>query len=209
MTATEETSTLVIASGDEGLQLNVGTRFGFVGSGWDLPHFDQAIKTLQKKLPEPLVLASIQEDDWLNEKLQTKNPNLYQEKLQQFATDHHLAYIGQLDYGDPRDLSDGVTRGHLVRPPKIHVADQICFTTGGGEQQFNLRQIMISADYLFGLKSAAAAEIIGLQIKFYQKIIGRPLKFSFETAGILGENLSQKNYQALLPILTQFGYQPA
>ena len=77
---------LVITAGDEGVQLNVGTRLGFIGSGFALPGFDLAVKTLKKIFKKKdLVLASIQEDDWLADKLKTHNAKLYQEKVKNLA----------------------------------------------------------------------------------------------------------------------------
>jgi hypothetical protein len=201
MNPQQQAPPLVIASGDEGLQLNFGTRFGFLGSGYNLPYFAQAVIALQKKLPQKLVLISLQEDDWLAAQLKTKNPNLYQETLQKFARTHKITYVGQLDYGDPRDLGDNLTRGHIVRPQKIHVADQICFTLGGGEQTYNLRQLIISADYLSGLTFKQAKTIIDFQIDFYQKLLNRPLKFTRETKGILDEKTTTKNAAVLDKIL--------
>lgn len=203
MTASKKIAPLVISSSDEGLQLNFGVRFGFTGSGYNLPHFSQAIQALQKKLPQPLVLASLQEDDWLAHQLSSKNPNLYQETLAKFANKHGLDYVGQFDYGDPRDLNDNLTRGHIVRPQKIHVADQICFTLGGGEQTFNLRQIIISADYLFALTPKQGLEIIGEQVNFYRQLLGNKLKFTQETTGILAPSLVDKNQEKLQQILAK------
>ena len=192
---------LVIATGDEGLQLNHGIRFAFAGSGYQLPYFDEALKILQKKLDQPLVLVSSQEDDWLAAELQSKNPNLYQETLSKFAKKHGLKYVGQMDYGDPRDLDDQLTRGHLVRPQKIHVADHIRFTTGGGEQTFNLRHFVVSADFLADLDYQKAQAIINAQIEFYQELIGKKLKFTQENSGSLGEKAAAKNQAVLDKIL--------
>jgi hypothetical protein len=193
----------VIASGDEGLQLNCGVRFGFVGSGYELPYFAQAAAALQNKLPQKLVLVSLQEDDWLSAKLKTKNPNLYQETLLKFAKAHKIKYVGQLDYGDPRDLDDQLTRGHIVRPQKIHVADQICFTLGGGEQKYNLRQLVVSADYLHALTPKQALAIIKTQVDFYRELLGRPLKFTRDAGGILDDKTKQKNAAVLDKVLSQ------
>ena len=193
---------LVITAGDEGVQLNVGTRLGFIGSGFALPGFVAAIKVLKKIFKKRnLVLVSIQEDDWLAEKLQTHNPNLYQETVAKVAKENKLIYVGQLDYGDPRDLEDGLTRGHLVRPPKIHVADRIIFTIGGGEQNFNLRKIVLSADYLFALSEAEAEEIITTQVEFYRQLLKKPLKFEIEEAGELEAEIKAKNKTILEKIL--------
>lgn len=193
---------LVITSGDEGVQLNVGTRLGFIGSGFALPGFEAAVKTLKKLFKKrDLVLVSIQEDDWLAEKLQTHNPNLYQENITKVAKANKLTYVGQLDYGDPRNLEDNATRGHLVRPPKIHVADRIIFTVGGGEQNFNLRKIVVSADYLFDLNEDEAEEIITTQVKFYHQLIKKTPKFEIEEEGELEAEIKAKNKAVLEKIL--------
>ncbi len=193
---------LVITAGDEGVQLNVGTRLGFIGSGFALPGFELAVKTLKKIFRKrDLVLVSIQEDDWLADKLQTHNPNLYQEKVKNVAKENKLTYAGQLDYGDPRDLEDGSTRGHLVRPPKIHVADRVIFTIGGGEQNFNLRKIVVSADYLFDLSQEEAEKIIITQIDFYRQLIKKTLKFEIEEAGELSAEIKAQNKAVLEKIL--------
>lgn len=192
---------LVIAPADEGLQLNHGIRFGFVGSGYDLPYFTQAIAILTKQFDQPLSLVSMQENDYLAAVLETKNPNLYQESLTKFAKKHKLRYAGQIDYGDPRDLDDGITRGHIVRPQKIHVADQICFTLGGGEQTYSMRQVVISADYLGGLKFKEAVAMIKPQVDFYRQLLARPLKLTRSTDGDLSAAMKQKNAAMLDRVL--------
>ncbi|MDO5561366.1 MAG: hypothetical protein Q4G02_01150 [bacterium] len=193
----EMLSPLVITSGDEGVQLNSGVRFAFVGSGYDLPYFPQALKALQKLFKQDFVLASVQEDDWMAKKLSSRNPNLYQTTLEKLAKKNKLAYVGQFDYGDPRDLNDSSTRGHIVRPQKIHVADQVIFTLGGGEQNFNLRKFVISADYVANLPIAQAEAIIKAQVDFYQTLTKKPLNFSYETEGSLDEKTKVAN-QAII-----------
>jgi hypothetical protein len=202
MSTAPASTSYIIASGDEGLQLNSGRRLGFVGSGYGLEFFPQALKVLRADLSSNLVLTSTQEDDWLAVQLKSKNPNLYQETLTKFAADHDLPYIGQFDYGDPRELDDHLTKGHLVRPQKIHVADQICFTIGGGEDTYNLRQLVISADYLHGLTPKQAAAIITTQVQFYRQLLARSLKFSVATAGSLADNFKNRNKTALDQILS-------
>ncbi len=196
---------MVITAGDEGVQLNQGQRLGIVGSGYQLPHFEKIVKVLKKLYAKSgLVLTSVQEDDWLAEKLDSRNPNLYQETLESLAVKVGVEYVGQLDYGDPRDLDDGVTRGHLVRPQKIHVADRIVFTTGGGEQIYNLRKIVVSADFLFGLSEKEANEVIRTQIDFYQALLKKKLKFEVETEGDLEEKKQQVNQEILEKILGEY-----
>ncbi|MDR0463340.1 MAG: hypothetical protein LBG64_03935 [Pseudomonadales bacterium] len=199
---------LVISSSDEGVQLNSGTRIGFVGSGYDLPHFSKAVKSLKKHLPLDLKMASSQEDDWLLEKLESKNPNLYRETVEKLAKEEDVKYIGQLDFGDPRALDDEVTKGHLVRPPKIHVADSICFTCGGGEQVFNLRNIVLSADFANDLTTKQLGELMQAQIDFYKKVLNRDdLTFVIETDGILGKKLAEKNQAALMKALPEIEFE--
>jgi hypothetical protein len=196
-------TTFVIASSDEGVQLNSGTRFGFVGSGYNLPHFVAAVAKLAQLLPEKLKIASAQEDDWLLTTLESKNPNLYREAVEKLAKEAGLDYIGQLDFGDPRVLDDTDTKGHLVRPPKIHVADTICFTCGGGEQTFNLRHFMVSADFAGSLPKKELRDLLRAQIDFLTQLIGRAPTFSVEMEGFLGEKVAAKNRQAILAALPE------
>lgn len=193
----------VIASGDEGLQLNSGVRFAFAGSGFHLPHFDLALQALRQLMPakQSLYLASMQEDDWLSRELQSKNPNLYQEQLTSFATQNNLTYAGQFDYGDPRELDETGIKGHLVRPPKVHVADRICLTVGGGEQTYNLRHFVISADFVSALQPKEAQELITTQIDFYRQLTGEDLPVTFETDGPLSAEVKKANQQVLASFL--------
>jgi hypothetical protein len=195
--------TKIITSSDEGVQLNEGTRFGFVGSGYELPNFALAVKALAKTLGETPALVSSQEDDWLAEKLDSRNPNLYRDTVEKLAKEVSVNYIGQLDFGDPRVLDDGETKGHLVRPPKIHVADTICFTCGGGEQTFNLRNIVLSADFASEMKSKDLAILMETQVQFCERLIGHELEFVFELEGELGEKRAKKNQAALLKALPE------
>ena len=54
----------IIACGDEGLQLNEGTRLGLVGSGVSFPHADTIISHL-KTLFDDISLVSSEENDWI------------------------------------------------------------------------------------------------------------------------------------------------
>ena len=195
---------LVITSGDEGVQLNAGTRLGFAGSGYELTGFAEAVTALQKVFGKrKIFLASVQEDDWMAEKLSSRNPNLYQETLEKLAKTQRLPYAGQLDYGDPRDLKTPDVRGHIVRPQKVHVADQIILTVGGGEQKFNLRKVVICADYVSLLPWETAKMIIMEQIKFYQQQMKKAPKFFIETDGDLSDEIKEKNKAVVKKILAE------
>ncbi|MBQ6449864.1 hypothetical protein IJJ08_03090 [bacterium] len=191
---------LVITSGDEGLQLNSGCRLGFVGSGFQLSHFESALKVLRQLFASSLCLASAQEDDWLERQLQSRNQSFFAEKLTAFAQQQGLAYVGQFDYGDPKDLEAGV-RGHLVRPPKIHVAEGITLTIGGGEQTYSLERCVICADFAHGLDLPVLRELMISQIDFYREIVGAHLPVSVSDEGNLSPELKLANRQALSPIL--------
>jgi len=188
----ENGTSLVIASGDEGLQLNSGRRLAFVGAGYGLDYFDLAVKALTADLGSHPVLISAQEDDWLAAKLESKNQAIYDEKLREFAAGAGLDYAGQIDFGDPKDLTDGV-RGHLVRPPKIHVAEQICLTVGGGEQVYSLRQFVISADYAHALRSDQVQALIGTQIDYYNHLVGKKLRVVMSDEGNMSDKLKIAN----------------
>jgi len=191
----------VIASSDEGLQLNEGRRLGFVGAGYDLPYMKQVLAVLEYDLGTRPLLVSAQEDDWLAAKLESKNQAIYDEKLQDFAAGLGLEYAGQLDFGDPKDLSGGV-RGHLVRPPKIHVAEQICLTVGGGEETYSLEQFVISADFAHGLDAELVTALIGSQIDFCQQLLGHPLKVVVSDKGPLSAALKTANKAKIASLIS-------
>ena len=195
--------TKIISSSDEGVQLNVGTRLGFLGSGYQLPHFETAVKILKKYFAKDLKIASNQEDDWLLDKLESKNPNLYRSTIETLGKKNKLDYIGQLDFGDPRLMDDEISKGHLVRPPKVHIGDTICFTCGGGEQTFNLRNFVVSADFASQMPAKALKALLTTQIDFCTKLIGHTPNFTWELDGELGKDLATKNQTAVKAVLPE------
>ena len=64
----------VITCGDEGVQVNEGTRLGFAGSGFKLAGFSAAVKILKELLGEEEIrIATHSECDWIKEQLDLSN----------------------------------------------------------------------------------------------------------------------------------------
>jgi len=197
----------VIACGDEGVQINEGSRLGILGAGFSLPHLEKIIKTLKKLLGSELMVAANEENAWIREKLdlatwEQTNASA-QQHLQVLADQHGLKYAGFLPFSDPQELAHGI-KGHMVRPPKMHLANKIQFTLAGGEQTFNLGQFVISAEWVSAVDKKVAQEFIDAQVEFYQKLTGaKKLIFVFEEEGKLGKDLAAKNRK----VLADLGYQ--
>jgi hypothetical protein len=193
-------SRYVITCGDEGVQINEGRRLSFVGAGFQLPGFSDAVKILKKILDKELRVASSQENDWVKEKLDLQNWQQANAMMQQhvaaLADTEGLLYAGYLPFTDPRKLDHDI-KGHMVRPHGVHVASKISFTLGGGEQTYNLGQFQISADWVAEAPKALVKTIMQTQIEFYQKIAKRDLIFMFEEKGELGEAVAAKNRKML------------
>ena len=211
---------LVIADGDEGVQLNHGRRFAFLGSGFHLPHFPQVIKALQKtiidnfpkeQLDKKLKIVASEENSWFKKELKLNDWDetnaSAQQHLAALADQLKLEYAGILPFADPKELEAGV-RGHMVRPHNMHLANQLCFTIAGGEEVYNLGQYLISADWLAnftdnGKKNMAKAkELLEVQLNFYQSLAGETkLKVLIDDQGPFVEELSKKNQEVLDKIL--------
>ena len=140
----------VITCGDEGVQINHGTRLAFAGSGYGLEGFSEAVKALKKLLKTEIRIASNQENDWFKAQLDLKDWEQVnasaQQQVEALADQEKLLYAGYLPFADPRKLKHDI-KGHMVRPKRVHVANKICFTLGGGEQVYNLGCYRISADW--------------------------------------------------------------
>ena len=187
----------VITGVDEGIQLNSGVRLAFAGCGMGLDGFEMALKILKKELPleatgEGLTMLSSQEDEWQDDYLESRNPVTVKEKFEEWATKCGVKYVGNLDFGDPKPYTEAI-KGHLVRPPKIHVADTICLSCGGGEQVFNLRHYVLSADWLFKADQKKAKELIAAEIAYCEKVAGKKLKFEYEIEGDLDPKIAAIN----------------
>lgn len=191
----------VLTCGDEGVQINEGTRLAFTGAGFRLDGFSEVVKLLKNILGQDLRIASSEQNDWIKSKLDLKNWEQVnasaQQHIQAVADKEGLLYAGYLPFADPKNLDHGI-RGHMVRPQGIHIATKICFTLGGGEQKYNLGCYVISADWAAQAKPELIKQVIQPQIEFYTQLNrGEKLEFVFEEEGELGTEVAQKNKQAL------------
>lgn len=206
---------LVIACGDEGVQINEGCRFAFVGAGFRLEGFADALKALKKTLKnyptkdKKLRVVANYENAWIKEQLDLNDWDeasaSMQQKVEALADKNGLLYSGELPFADPEELEHGV-KGHMVRPKGIHIANKICFTVAGGEEVYNLGQYLISADWLVEADQETAKQVIGAQVEFYQKLAkGMPLSFIVQDEGPLGEEVADANKK----VLKSLGYEIA
>lgn len=191
----------VITCGDEGVQINEGTRIAIVGSGFRLDAVSEVIGLLKKVLGDDLRVVSNEENDWIKTKLDLVNWEqvnaMSQQHVQALADREGLLYAGYLPFADPKQLEHDI-KGHMVRPHKVHIANKICFTLAGGEQTYNLGHFMISADWVHIASQDLIKKAIQPQIEFYTTLAGgRDLPFVFEADGELGEEIAAKNKAAL------------
>lgn len=169
----------MITGGDEGVQLNEGTRLGFVGSGFRLDGFETLVPTLKQLFPKKeLVMAASAENDWVRQQMELstweQTDALAQQQIEALADKVKLPYAGFLPFADPEEIEHGV-KGHMVRPKGIHIANKICFTVAGGEQKFHLGYFMISADWVSEVDATLVKKIIEPQIAFYEELVSREL----------------------------------
>lgn len=191
----------VITCGDEGVQLNEGTRLGFVGAGVELAGFKEVTPLLQKLFGEALVIAASEENDWI--KTQFSLPGweqtnaTAQQKTEALADQLGLLYAGNIPFADPQELKHGV-RAHMVRPHNIHIANKIMFTLGGGEQTFNLGYYCISADWVAEADDALVKTILDPQVAFYTQLAKKDtIQCDLELEGSLGQEKAEANKQKL------------
>ncbi|HPS40605.1 MAG TPA: hypothetical protein PLQ50_01210 [Candidatus Woesebacteria bacterium] len=201
---------LVIACGDEGVQINFGRRLAFLGAGLKLKGFDQVLVALRQMitvqpniLDQKLRLVANEENAYVKEVLDLNdfdeaNASM-QQHLQALADQENLLYAGILPFADPLELNFNV-KGHMVRPRNIHVANKICFTLAGGETTYNLGQYLISADWLAFANQDLAKSVLDTQVKFYEKLAERPLKLMIEEQGDLPSEIVAKNKAILLSL---------
>lgn len=191
----------VIACGDEGVQINEGTRLAVVGSGFRLEELSEVIKIFKKIFGEEIYIVSSEENDWIKQKLDLSTWEQVtassQQHIEALADREGLTYAGFLPFSDPKQLAAGV-KGHMVRPHGIHIANKVCFTLGGGEQKYNLGQYVISADWVSEAPETLVKSFIGQQVEFYQKLAGsNKLTPVVELGGSLGEEAALKNKAVL------------
>lgn len=196
----------VITCGDEGVQINEGTRVAVVGAGFRLEGFSEVVKALKKTFGDDLRIAASEENDWLKEQLKLSNWEQVNASAQQHisavADQEGLLYSGYLPFTDPKQLKHEV-KGHMVRPHAIHIANKICMTVGGGEQKYNLGHYVISADWVANADAKLVKQVLDAQIAFYTKLNGgNALPIELEETGELGEEAVAKNKA----VLQKLGY---
>lgn len=204
---TQKKPIYVITCGDEGIQINDGRRLSFAGAGVKLEYFSEAVQALKKLLESDIYIVSNQESDWTKEKFnlddwEQANATM-QQHVEAVADKEGLKYAGFLQFTDPKKMKYEI-KGHMVRPPKIHVASKICFTLGGGEQTFNLSCFQISAEWLHLVSKKVAESVIKAQVDFYQSVASKGsfypedgMRFTYEIKGDLGEEIALKNKKIL------------
>lgn len=194
----------VITAGDEGVQINEGTRLAFAGSGYKLEGFDEAVDILKKYLGKDLRIASAAENSWIKNQLDLDNWEQVnasaQQHVQALADKSRLLYAGYIPFADPIELDHDI-KGHMVRPQGMHLATKIGFTYGGGEQVYNLGQYLISADWVGDADEALVKKSMDAQIKHYQEVAGnKELPFVFEDGGDLPDDMKERNKEMLKKI---------
>ena len=197
----------VITCGDEGVQINQGTRLGVVGAGFRVPHFSQIVKALKKELGKETRVASSEENDWIKQALDLNDWDqvnaMMEQHVEALADREGLLYAGMLPFTDPRQLKHDI-KGHMVRPQGIHIATKISFTLAGGEQKYHLGCFVISAEWVSAVPRDVAEEAILTQVKFYRSLVKKPLQFTFEENGVLDEKLVAKNKAVIEDILKNY-----
>jgi len=192
----------VITCGDEGVQVNAGTRLGIVGAGFQLDGFKEVLKYLRKSLgTDEIRIAGSAENDWMKKELKLDTWEQVDASTQQhiaaIADEHDLLYAGFLPFADPRQLKHDI-KGHMVRPKKVHVANGISFTLGGGEQIYHLGRYVISAEWIGAAPEKLAKQVLEEQVAFYTKVAGgqKLLRF-FEEEGEMDPAVIKKNKKRL------------
>lgn len=194
----------VITCGDEGVQINEGTRLAFVGGGFRLEGFDRAVGILKKIIDEPIRIVSSAENNWMRQQLDLYNweqvDASVQQHIQALAEKNNLLYAGFIPFADPKVLEYDI-KGHMVRPHNLHLANKIAFTLGGGEQTYNLGCFLISADWVGEADEKLVRQVLEPQIEFYTKLVkAEKLQFVFEEEGNLSDDIKAKNKAMLKKI---------
>lgn len=186
----------VITCGDEGIQINTGTRLGILGAGLGLDDFSQVVSYLKKVLKSDLRIVSNAENEWVKESLDLPNweevDATMQQKIEALADKNELLYSGHIPFTDPKELKHDI-KGHMVRPKGIHIATKISFSLGGGEQIYHLGHYQISADWVAEAEASFVKKFIESQMEFYTKQAKRELPIVFEVDGKLSEKTVDKN----------------
>lgn len=197
----------VITCGDEGVQINVGTRLGVVGAGVKLDGFEEVIKTLREQLGDEIRVAASAENAWIKQQFSLDTweqaDATAQQQTEALADQHNLLYAGFAPFADPKQLKHDI-KGHMVRPKKVHIANKIMFTLAGGEQTYNLGCFVISAEWVSQVPLELVKQIIKTQVDHYKSLItGDWDEFIFEKDGDLDRKLVEKNEA----VLKKLGFQ--
>lgn len=191
----------VITCGDEGVQINEGTRLAFAGAGVHLEGFQDVVPLLQKALGDvednTIVMAASDENSWIKNEFQLDTweqaSATMQQQVEALADQVGLAYAGVLPFADPEELKHGI-KGHMVRPKGIHIATKIAFTCAGGEQTYHLGQYQISADWVSLADASLVEQVIKPQVEHYRQLANNEeLPLEFELEGPLGEDQAAAN----------------
>lgn len=195
----------VITCGDEGIQINEGTRLGILGAGFEMTGFAEVVKVLKKLLSKNIRVVANSENEWVKNHLELSDweqtDASMKQQIKALADKHKLAYAGFTPFADPRQLKHDI-KGHMVRPRGIHIANKVCFTLAGGEQTYHLGHYVVSAEWVSSVDKKLAKEFITTQVEFYKKQAKMDLEFVFETEGELGEKVAKKNQK----VLASFGF---
>jgi hypothetical protein len=196
----------VLTCGDEGVQINEGTRLAVVGAGFRLEGFSEVVAALKKLLGDDLRIVSNEENDWVKRQLDLSNWEQTnassQQHIEALADTEKLLYAGYLPFADPKELNHEI-KGHMVRPHSIHIANKITFTLDGGEQQYHLGQFLISAEWVSSVDFELAKKVIMTQVEFYKSLSGdNELMIITQKGGALGPDVAAQNKA----VLEQMGF---
>ena len=190
----------VITCGDEGIQINEGTRLGILGAGLKIDGFPQVVKILKKLLNKNIRIVANEENEWVKNHLDLNNWEQanasMQQQIEALADENKLSYAGLIPFADPKQLKHQI-KGHMVRPRGIHIANKICFTLAGGEQTYHLGHYVISAEWASAVDKKFAKEFLTTQVEFYKKQSKMDLELVFEDEGKLGKEVAEKNKKVL------------
>lgn len=192
----------VITCGDEGVQVNEGTRLAFVGAGYNLDGFADVVPLLKKVFGDDIAIAGSAENDWTKKQLELSNWEQtnasVQQHIQVVADETGLNYAGFIPFADPKQLKHGV-KAHMVRPQGIHIANKIAFTVSGGEHTYHLGHYLISADWVHAADDDLIKKVLDPQVAFYNSLSPSELECVIEAEGEgLPEELSQRNIETLV-----------
>lgn len=201
----------VITCGDEGVQINHGTRLGVVGAGFRVPHFEHIITGLQQVLgTTELRIAASEENNWIKQQLDLTDWDqvnaMMEQHIEALADRQGLLYAGLLPFTDPRQLAHDI-KGHMVRPPGIHIASKVSFTLAGGEQKYHLGCFVISAEWVTTVPRSVVQEVLFTQLAFYRSLVKKPLQFTFEETGHLAPEQVAANKAVVEEVLKDY-HQP-